>query len=297
MASRSTAARAWRRGQRLDGALPCDHCWVDFRAAFPADAYRGTASYYDRYRPPYPEVLFDDLCERLELSGKGRLLDLACGTGQVAFPLAARFNEVLAVDQEEESVAFGKTKAEALGQRKIRWLTGAAETVELGPGFELVTIGTAFHRLDRPTVARRAFSWLKPGGALALLWSGTPSEGDAPWQRELTELMAKWMEHIGTAARVPESWQEALRRQPHEAVLTGAGFDYLGKFEFQREERWTAESLIGFMYSTSVLNRVALGSRAEEFESDISSLVRSWGREGQLVAEASYAYQLAKKPT
>jgi ubiquinone/menaquinone biosynthesis C-methylase UbiE len=50
--------------------------------------------------------------------GGGRLLDLACGTGEIAFPLARHFGEVCAVDQEPESVAYGKAKSEETRSHK-----------------------------------------------------------------------------------------------------------------------------------------------------------------------------------
>jgi 2-polyprenyl-3-methyl-5-hydroxy-6-metoxy-1,4-benzoquinol methylase len=149
--------------------------------SFRTDLYRGTARYYDRFRPPYPEALLEDLCRRLPVTGRGRLLDLACGTGQIAFPLADRFAEVWAVDQEPESVAFAKAKAEAEGVSNIRWSAGAAETLDLDGPFELVAVGNAFHRLERSAVARRMFSWLEPEGGVALLWGGTPGRGSQPW--------------------------------------------------------------------------------------------------------------------
>ena len=52
--------------------------------------------YYDRYRLPYPEAMTEDLIARTRVSGQGRLLDLACGTGQLAFPLRRSFAEVWA---------------------------------------------------------------------------------------------------------------------------------------------------------------------------------------------------------
>jgi trans-aconitate methyltransferase len=58
---------------------------------FRTDLYRGTAAFYARFRPPYPASLLEDLAARLPVSGRGRLLDLACGTGQAALPLAKRF--------------------------------------------------------------------------------------------------------------------------------------------------------------------------------------------------------------
>jgi 2-polyprenyl-3-methyl-5-hydroxy-6-metoxy-1,4-benzoquinol methylase len=65
---------------------------------FRPDLYQGTAGYYDRFRVPYPPDLIDDLGGRAGADGAGRLLDLACGTGQLSFAVHARFAEVWADD-------------------------------------------------------------------------------------------------------------------------------------------------------------------------------------------------------
>ena len=44
---------------------------------FRTDLYAGTAEFYDRFRPHYPDALFDDLRARLPITGGGRLLDSA----------------------------------------------------------------------------------------------------------------------------------------------------------------------------------------------------------------------------
>src|SRR6266542_2968487 len=59
---------------------------------FPLDAFAGTATYYLRYRVPYPEALLLDLVERTGVTGEGRVLDLACGPGRVA--LAKSSNQI-----------------------------------------------------------------------------------------------------------------------------------------------------------------------------------------------------------
>src|SRR5579871_1563527 len=67
---------------------------------YPPDAFVGTARYYARYRVPYPSTLMQDLVRRAGVTGQGRLLDLACGPGRVAFALAGYFQEIWAIDQE-----------------------------------------------------------------------------------------------------------------------------------------------------------------------------------------------------
>src|SRR5437899_4324455 len=71
---------------------------------FPVDAFAGTATYYVRYRVPYPAGLLKDLTARTGITGEGRLLDLACGPGRIALALVSSFREVWAIDREAEMV-------------------------------------------------------------------------------------------------------------------------------------------------------------------------------------------------
>ena len=60
---------------------------------------------------PYPEALVDDLVSRAQLSGTGRLLDLACGTGEVALALRPYLGAVWALDHEPQMVDLGRSTA------------------------------------------------------------------------------------------------------------------------------------------------------------------------------------------
>lgn len=263
---------------------------------FRSDLYRGTAAYYDRFRPPYPEPLFDHLCREQPVSGSGRLLDLACGTGQIAVPLSGSFSEVWAIDQETEFIEYGLANTKNRGITNVAWVTAPAEQVELDGPFDLITIGNAFHRLNRQLVAKRMLSWLRPGGAVALLWSDTPWHGPEPWQQSMADLLAAWTSKVGAAERVPAGWQEAMDRDPNDQVLRRAGFDYVGKFEFTVTLTWSVEALSGFVYSTSFLNREALGDKVTHFEQDLAELLRSFEPTGIVRETASYAYELAQSP-
>ena len=263
---------------------------------FRHDLYRDTAQFYDEFRLPYPAVLIDDLCRRTSPSGTGRLLDLACGPGTVTFPLCDRFAEVVAVDQEPETIDFAARKATTLGVRNVRWTAGRAEDVDPDASFELVTVGTAFHRLDRRRVANRAMGWLRSGGHLALLWSSTPLEGTDPWQESFATIVVRWMERAGTSDRVPADLEEHLAQLPHTAVLEEAGFVVVGKYDFPHIHDWTVAALIGFVYSTSLLPRSLLGDRAAEFEADVHEGLLAIEPSGIFRDRASFAYDLAYRP-
>jgi ubiquinone/menaquinone biosynthesis C-methylase UbiE len=120
---------------------------MDDKLRFATDLYQGTAEYYDRYWLPYPQAMTEDMIARTGVSGHGRLLDLACGTGQLAFPLRESFAEVWAADREPGFAQMVQAKADKLGAGNIRPVTADAETLDAEPGhFELAVVGNAFHR-------------------------------------------------------------------------------------------------------------------------------------------------------
>ena len=108
-------------------------------------------------------------------------------------------------------VAFVVALAEQAGITNVRFMTEAAERISLADdSLELITIGNAFHRLHRETIAANALRWLKPGGHLALLWGGNPLERvEAEWATRLRTILLSWMEEVQAAHRLPVSVLEA----------------------------------------------------------------------------------------
>ena len=269
---------------------------------FRPDLYRGTAGYYDRFRRPYPAELIDDLAARTGADGTGRLLDLACGTGQVCLALSGRFATIWAVDQEPDMIGIlGEKAAEKAGAPRdaIRWhfVTAAAEELTApDETFDLVTIGNAFHRLRREVVAARALSWLRPGGFLALLWGGAPNYGNAPWQQALQATMQRWQGRPGAEERIPAGYDAAREARPDLEILRATGFEVVGHFEFPVSQDWTGDEIAGFVASTSVLSPVALGSDAGEFATDLRNALLRCEPDGWFHEETSFAYDLVRRP-
>lgn len=269
---------------------------MDSTPRFRADLYRGTAADYDRFRVPYPPALIDDLVARAGLSGTGRLLDLACGPGRVTFALAEHFGEVVAIDQEEESIAYAKARADERGASHVTWLAGRAEDLDVEGSFELVTVGDAFHRLDRPRVAALVSRWLQPGGHVALLWTSMPWQGSAPWQRGAMEAIVHWMEVTGSLQHIPANLAETLASDPNLVVLARAGLEVVGTYEFTAPRTWSVETLVGFAHSTSVLSWRALGDQAAAFEGDLRERLLAVQPDGRFEESVSFAYDLATTP-
>ena len=270
---------------------------MDDVVRFATDLYRGSAGYYDRDRLPYPEAMLTDLIRRAEVSGHGRLLDLACGTGQLSFPLHRWFGEVWAVDREPDMVQVVRAKAEAQGAEDVRPVVSDAEILDAEPDyFDLVVIGNALHRLNRELVAGKILGWLKPGGHLALCWSSVPFAGEEDWQRALASLLEKWQVALGAKSRIPAGWDLPRQRRPDLEVLAAAGFEVAGHHEFAVEHHWGLPELAGFIRSTSFLPASVLGDQAAAFDADLAACLGPYSDGGAFTENASFVYDLARKP-
>lgn len=268
---------------------------MDTDTEFAPDLYRGTAAYYDRYRLPYPDAMIADLVGRVAPSGRGRLLDLACGTGQLAFPLAPWFAEVWAVDSEPDMIDRVRAKATAAGLgATIKATVVAAEELRAEPGScELVIIGNAFHRLKRERVARRAYDWLPPGGRLALCWSFMPWTGPQEWQHAFDAVLDRWKTALGATSRIPARASQARRELPDAELLFEYGFDMVGHYEFAAEHSWTVPELAGLIRSTSFLPPSVLATRGADFDADLESALGPYATGGRLAQTVQFAYDLA----
>lgn len=223
--------------------------------------FRGTASYYARYRPGYPRELLEELSRAADLDGTGRLLDLGCGPGTIAVPLAGHVAEVLAVDSEPEMLDELRRSAPP----NVVALEANAEDV--GPSwgsFRLATIGRALHWFDGELVLDR----------LAEL---TPA----------VALLGESLDESEALSTVLEIAREVLGERPpmrapgvrYELALARSPFADVEVLRAVADRTWTIDELIGFAYSTSFASPVRVGERRGEFEAVLRARLRPHYRE------------------
>jgi SAM-dependent methyltransferase len=227
------------------------------------DVFVGTSSFYAAYRPAYPTELLDFLIGRLPHGG--RLVDLGAGTGELAIPLSPYVGEVWAVDPSAEMVEWGRRKAKAAGRDNITWVIQTAEDLTVPEAsVDLVTIGAAFHWMDKRLVGGDVYHWLRPGRTLAVTGPNSTWAGTEPWQQLTIGVIRRWLgekRRAGTGAfRVQER---------HEEAMAGIGFQDVQELEFPVELRWTLDDFVGYLYSSSYASHKVLGDRRHAFESDL----------------------------
>jgi hypothetical protein len=62
-------------------------------------------------------------------------------------------------------------------------------------------------------------------------------------------------------------------------------------------QRWSVESLIGFVASTSILNRAVLGRQVDAFEGNLRSQLLACCPDGVFEQDQTFAYELARHAT
>lgn len=256
---------------------------------FAPDLFAGTADYYESFRPRYPDVMLVDLLERV--GSVGSLVDIACGTGQIAVPLARHVDRVLAVDLEPDMIEVGRAVADKAGIANITWQVGRAEDLDIAAhSVDLLTIGNAFHRLDRELIAARAKQWLRPGGALVVMGYGThpnSSEPKPPWQGIISRVTRTWTGPLSEAAK------RALAAPFHEEMLTSAGFA-IEQHDWTMPRRWTLDELVGLTFSISVSSKRVLGDRADAFEAELRSALLGYDESGEYDEELRFFAIIAR---
>jgi len=105
-----------------------------------------------------------------------KILDIACGTGLLSFPLAAATGEtgsVVATDISEKMIAFAQEAAEKKNTRNIRFERMDGEELDFpDDSFDLVicSLGLMYMPFPGKSIAEM-FRVLKPGGRmLSLIW-------------------------------------------------------------------------------------------------------------------------------
>lgn len=230
-----------------------------------------------------------------QLDGSGRLLDLGCGPGPVAIPLAHLFEEVIAIDPEPEMLEEGRQAAERAGVTNIRWMRGSSHELPAALGqFRLITMGNSFHWMDRTRTLETLYNLVTDDGGLAVVGEGAPIPAPpmTRWRRAVNDVVRRYRGDI----HVPFALIEVPPEQRHEAFLNASRFKGLKTYLESFEITWTVDSILGNLYSTSFCNRRLLGDRVADFERDLRAAVLAVEPSGILTGEPPefFAYMVWK---
>jgi ubiquinone/menaquinone biosynthesis C-methylase UbiE len=240
------------------------------RASLDTSPFAGTARYYDRFRAPYAQTAIDSIVARYDLTEGVRALDLGCGPGTIAIPLSYAVGEVVAVDPDAAMIAEGRRLAASRSRENIQWLQSRAEDVSFGAkSFRVVTIGQAFHWMDRDEVLRNLAIITEDGGGLALVNPGKRRPQES-WEPVASQVVG---EFLGPRTRHPKSNPQEPEHEP--ALTRSEYFSNFTAHEFPSTITRDINSIIGCVYSISSSARPLFGDNAKAFEAEMTKALLS----------------------
>jgi ubiquinone/menaquinone biosynthesis C-methylase UbiE len=260
------------------------------------DTFKGTAWYYARFREGYPDAFFELLRSKFCLSENDRVLDLGCGTGQIAIPLAAWVKEVVAMDPEPEMLAEGRERATSQGVNNITWIKSCSEDLpvlreKLGE-FKLVTIGTAFHWMDREKTLNELYEIISNDGGITIAWNASIWNNPAnEWQATVRLVIRKY---LGEERRAGSGTFNVTPMR-HEAFVEKSSFRNMETWKQHWNRNSTLDEVIGNLYSTSMANQNVLGSLIKDFEQELKEELMKSRPAGIFESEGDVEASLAWK--
>jgi ubiquinone/menaquinone biosynthesis C-methylase UbiE len=200
------------------------------------DNFSSKSSSYAKYRPTYPQELYQFLKEKLHKTEKA--WDCGTGNGQVAGSLAKFFKEVQATDISQQQLD------NAIRQPNIHYSVQTAEKTNFPDNnFDLITVAQAIHWFHFEAFYKEVARVLKPDGIIAVigysLFKSNP---------ETDEVILKFYQDI-----VGPFWDEERKYLDEKYKTIPFPFKELESPVFEQEYEWTFNHVMGYLKTWSAV--------------------------------------------
>lgn len=239
-------------------------------APYKPERFDQAVDHYVAARSRYAPDLIDWLADHARVAGK-TVLDLGCGPGFLANAFAPKAASVLGLDPSPNMIAAARTAAAP----NVRFEVGSSE--DLSPvkaPVQLVTIGRAFHWMDRVQTLADLDPLVSEGGAIALINDSVARIPLNAWWHAFNEVSRRYaVLDDYNQHRASEDWI------PHEQILDASAFSDLKRISVFQRHSWTYDRLIRHTYSRSGTTEALMGARKHEFEEDVRAALAPFGPE------------------
>ncbi|WNJ17853.1 class I SAM-dependent methyltransferase [Pontibacter sp. G13] len=205
----------------------------------PIDRFSDASQDYRKYRPVYPDSLFEEVLQWVPF--RGNAWDCGTGNGQVASVLAKSFKWVDATDLSEAQLA------QATQMDNVRYQVARSEQTPFRDHqFDLITVAQAVHWFDIEAFEREINRVAKPGAVLAI------------WGYGLLRVSAEIDHFIGSFYRdiIGPYWDPQRSHIDDGYSRIRFGFRRIGTFrQHQIQVRWSFSELLGYLNSWSSVKK------------------------------------------
>ena len=224
------------------------------------DNFSKQASDYAKFRPRYPDSLFEylaNLCAKRECAW-----DCGTGNGQCALPLARYFDKVIATDPSEKQLA------NATQNPRIEYRLGRAEESGLASdSVDLITVAQALHWFDIERFWVEVKRIAHADGIIAVWCYGfleVAPEVDALVMRFYSEIVGPYWD-----------FERKLVEDGYRSITFP--FSELDPPPFAIELSWSLDHLLGYLQSWSATQKYIATNGTPPIELIEADLKEGWG--------------------
>lgn len=264
----------------------------------PRDIFKDTAWYYARYRREYQPQIFDDVVSCFDLDRKGTLLDLGCGTGEIAIPLSSHFEKVIGIDASPNMLAEAKIKSDKASVSNIEWIEKNVDEIDLSiDPIRLTSSGVSFHWMNQPVLLERIYNSTEKNGGMVIIGDSSPVRGKEKTEDWKMKRKGLIIEYLGEDRRAGDHLHKDIitEKRPYEDIINESPFKITDFREYSYTTVRSIDEIVGFLYSTSYASRHLFGDKLDEFEKELREELLKLVPSGEFVEEGkSYVFFLKK---
>lgn len=259
--------------------------------------FTGTAEFYRQFRPGLPGALTTLLDQIAPAASPRRLLDIGTGPGLVVEALLERFDDIVALDSDASMVAVAESalRTPLPHGSRLQLHHGRAEEFTPSAGWQphLVTFCRVFHWLDQSAVLARLGEYVAPEGVVAVFSDRSLWTAGNPWQRAVRDVV---QDFLGTQRRAGNRTFESPG-PPHTQVLRDSPFSEVTETVIPVRRTWSADDVIGYLYSTSFAAPYLFGGRRANFEAAVKTVLAHFTTNGVLLENNAFTVLTAHRPS
>ena len=223
------------------------------------DHFSKQAAGYAKFRPRYPQKLFDYLAS----IAPSRQVAWDCGTGngQAAVGLASVFDRVIATDASEKQIA------NAQSHERVDYRVAPAENSGIeSETLDLIMVAQALHWLDLDRFYAEARRVLKPDGVLA-----ASAYNLLRIEPAIDEIANRYYYEVVGSFWPPE------RQLVERFADLPFPFDKIDAPKFEMTAQWSLEQLLGYLRTWSSTQRFIAAKGTDPLDQITNDLRSAWG--------------------
>lgn len=256
--------------------------------------FYGTYRYYAKYRPGIPDKVIDIIVKHFNISPNNRIIDIGCGTGQVALAMEGRCSEMVCLDPDPNMLKQAK-KATKNSKIKLVWLN--YDSQDLGKikknigTFKIAAICRAFHWMNQEQVLKDLDDLIDEDGGIAIFSDGSFWTGQEKWQQAVRKIVQKYLGEERRAGDKPFKQSD----EPWEDIIFRSSFKCIKTQQVLITRGWNIKNITGWLFSSSFARPDYFGDQLPAFKRDIRDALLSLNPSGVFQENAVFSIILASR--